>query len=267
MRKMARTMALCTLVGAGFLLTAERVDAAKVSWRKDFQQAAQESTRNGKPILVEITASWCHYCHKMLENTFTEAAVAEHVNGCFVPVTIDADAQSRLVDSMGVRGLPTTVVISPEMKVLKRITGYQSAEQLQKHLEEICGGHKKQETATPAPLVAAPAESPLAFEGTCLVTLRDEQALAAGVEQFAAEYRGHTVRFASEEFQRRFLANPEQYWPMWDGNCVVTAVQERVKRPGLPQYGAIYRGRLWFFADAEQRAHFMQSAAEYPAEK
>jgi thioredoxin-related protein len=45
--------------------------AAELKWGNDLKKAAAESQATGKPILITFTASWCHYCHKLLDETFT----------------------------------------------------------------------------------------------------------------------------------------------------------------------------------------------------
>lgn len=241
-------------------------DAAAISWRKDFRRAALESKEHQKPLLLEVTASWCGSCHKMFEQTFSQQAVADHVNACFVPVAVDADADQALVEAIGVYVLPTTIVLSPKMQILKTMTGFQTAEQLQRQLAQICGGSKPAQVTKPEPPSDPPADAPLAFGGACLTSLRDEYKHRVGSPEHAVVYNGVRLQFASAEHLEQFAADPERYWPMWDGRCIVSAVDERVERAGKPQFAVVYRGRVWFFAGKERQQVFLESAAEFPAE-
>ena len=65
--------------------------AADVKWNNDLKTAAAESQKTGKPILITLTASWCHYCHKLLDETLADQNVIAQVNEYFVPVVLDAD--------------------------------------------------------------------------------------------------------------------------------------------------------------------------------
>ncbi|NQV27501.1 MAG: thioredoxin family protein, partial [Rhodopirellula sp.] len=107
--------------------------AANVKWGNDLKKAAVAAQQSGKPILITFTASWCHYCHKLLDETFTDKKVIARVNEYFVPVVLDADENERAVQLLGVEAFPTTVVISPELKVLSRITGFHQAPQMVQH--------------------------------------------------------------------------------------------------------------------------------------
>src|SRR5690606_22480607 len=75
----------------------------------------------------------------------------------FVPVEVDADKNPRLVEAVGVEGLPTTVIVSPELRVLKKITGYHPPHELNKQLETICPA-SYEVPAEPAGRVAQAAE-------------------------------------------------------------------------------------------------------------
>lgn len=102
-----------------------------IVWQKDFRQAARQSARQRKPMLVLVTAPWCGYCQKMQRETFTDRNIADAVNTGYLPVMVDNDTNERLVGALGVEGLPTTLVISPDLKVISSTSGYQSAKELQ----------------------------------------------------------------------------------------------------------------------------------------
>jgi YHS domain-containing protein/thioredoxin-related protein len=252
-----------TAVGVLLALSC-RAEAAHVSWHKDFQQAAQESIRSGKPMLVKFTAVWCGYCQKM-KQSFADKSVSQHLNTCFVPVIIDADSNQRLVNAIGIEGLPTTVIISPDLKVLTKIVGYKTPRELDRYLIKVCNHQEKDEprvrktTARPAKAVAVN----YAFERICLVSLRDERELKQGSIRYTTFYKGATICFATEAHRRRFQAAPEEYWPALDGSCPVIAVEQNVQRKGELHLGAIYRDRLWFFSTAENRLKFANAPRNY----
>ena len=252
-----------TAVGV-LLALSSRAEAAHVPWHKDFQQAAQESIRSGKPMLVKFTAVWCGYCQKM-KQSFADKSVAGHLNTCFVPVIIDADSNQRLVNTIGIEGLPTTVIISPDLKVLTKITGYKTPRELDRHLIKVCN---HQETDEPrvgktAARLAKTATVNYAFERICLVSMRNEWELKQGSIRYTTFYKGAAVCFASEAHLRQFQAAPEKYWPALDGSCPVSAVEQNVRRKGELHLGAIYRDRLQFFSTAENRLKFANVPRNY----
>ena len=56
-------------------------------WGEDLSRAQQEN----KPILLDIGAVWCHWCHVMDRESYENPEVAEIINAHFVAVKVDRD--------------------------------------------------------------------------------------------------------------------------------------------------------------------------------
>jgi YHS domain-containing protein len=252
------------------LAVASQAEAGKpLKWHTNLQTAARESQRLQKPMLIEISAVWCGYCKKMKE-TFNDEKIARHVSGCFVPVLIDADENQRLVEAVGADALPTTVIVSPDFKLLKKITGYYTPRQLDAKLGEIClAKHEVVQgrlarNSAPAPVRTTKATTPKpAFNGHCLVSLFDDQKLKVCTLDHTTRYRGQLLCFASARHKQQFNAEPMKYWPAMDGVCPVTLIDRKKPVTGKAVWGAIYHDRLWFFADKASRNKFADSPAAY----
>lgn len=108
-------------------LISQIASAADVAWRKDLRQAGIEAQRTGKPILMQVTAEWCGYCHQMIDEVFTQDAVASRINASFIPVLLDADRNPRAVELIGIESFPSTIIISPELNVIGRVEGFHQA--------------------------------------------------------------------------------------------------------------------------------------------
>ena len=111
---------------------------SRIQWRDNIQMAALEAQGADKPLLIEFSTTRCGYCKKMQRETFSNEKVISQVKKCFVPVSIDGNAHRRLAEQMGVRSYPTTVIVSPEMKVVAKIIGFRTADQLTVDLTKIC---------------------------------------------------------------------------------------------------------------------------------
>ena len=44
-----------------------------------------------RPMLIDIGAVWCHWCHVMDQTTYADPKVAAMINAYFVPVKVDTD--------------------------------------------------------------------------------------------------------------------------------------------------------------------------------
>ncbi len=49
-----------------------------------------------RPVLIDIGAVWCHWCHVMDETTYADPRVADRINRLFVPIKIDSDERPDL---------------------------------------------------------------------------------------------------------------------------------------------------------------------------
>jgi thiol-disulfide isomerase/thioredoxin len=118
-------------------LSASAAQAAGIAWQGNLQQAAQQAAAQHKPLLVMVKARWCGPCHKMLQQTFPDAALAARINSQFVPVLLDADDQAATVQGLGIEAMPTVIIMSPERKVAGKFTGFQTAAQLDARLAAL----------------------------------------------------------------------------------------------------------------------------------
>jgi YHS domain-containing protein/thioredoxin-related protein len=248
--------------GLGCLLASSILEAGEVKWNKDLRQAATEAAKQEKPLMVMVSAPWCGYCQQMLKTTFRDEALIEHVNSCFVPVYLDADQNEDLVEQLQVEGLPTTLIISPEMKVVKRLEGFQSAGQMNGHIVKLCNHAEAPVPVKPA-VITKPVAASAVYDGTCLVSLRDDGKLVKGQSAWTSTHKGQTVWFASAEHKKRFDARPEMYWPVADGICLVSNRVDQAPRPGQPVLAMIYADRVWFFADKAHQEKFVSDPKPY----
>ena len=116
----------------------------EIKWRTDIRAARRESSETGLPILMKFSAKWCGPCKKMKAETFTDAALTEMINTCFIPVEVDTDQNERLAQQLRIESVPTTMVISPDGDIVERREGFQSAGQLSRAIARFCnhpGGH------------------------------------------------------------------------------------------------------------------------------
>jgi len=93
-----------------------------VHWRAWSDATLAEARKLGRPILLSIGYSACHWCHVMQRESFADAGVAEEINRLFFPILIDreerpdldAQFQSTAVLLDLPTGWPLTVFMTPE---------------------------------------------------------------------------------------------------------------------------------------------------------
>src|ERR1700687_2128734 len=65
--------------------------AHEIKWRGWSEEAFSEAGRLDRPILLSISAVWCHWCHVMDETTYSNAGVIDLINRQYVPIRVDTD--------------------------------------------------------------------------------------------------------------------------------------------------------------------------------
>ena len=95
-----------------------------VDWMEWGEAAFDRAAREDKPILLDIGAVWCHWCHVMDRESYEDAATARIINEHFVAVKVDRDErpdvdtryQAAVSAISGQGGWPLTAFLTPEGK-------------------------------------------------------------------------------------------------------------------------------------------------------
>ena len=95
-----------------------------VRWHEWGEDAFALAQRENKPILLDVGAVWCHWCHVMDRESYEDPEIAEIINQRFVAVKVDRDERPD-VDSRhqlaiqaisGQGGWPLTAFLMPDGK-------------------------------------------------------------------------------------------------------------------------------------------------------
>src|SRR6476660_4089762 len=89
-----------------------------VQWEAWSAEAFARAAREGKPVLLSITAAWCRACHEMDRTTYADPQVAALVSDRFVAVRVDTDRRPDINERYNLGGWPTTAFLTPEGDVI-----------------------------------------------------------------------------------------------------------------------------------------------------
>src|SRR5271156_2097398 len=95
-----------------------------VQWHEWSEEAFAKAAREDKPILLDIGAVWCHWCHVMDRESYENPALAAVVNENFIAIKVDRDErpdvdsryQAAVQSMSGQGGWPLTAVLTPDGK-------------------------------------------------------------------------------------------------------------------------------------------------------
>jgi hypothetical protein len=93
-----------------------------IQWHEWGDEAFEKAKRENKPILLDIGAVWCHWCHVMDRESYEDPEIAQIVNERFVAIKVDRDERpdidSRYQVSVqaisGQGGWPLTGFLTPD---------------------------------------------------------------------------------------------------------------------------------------------------------
>src|SRR4029077_12804096 len=89
-----------------------------IEWLPWGADAFARAAREGKPVLLSITAAWCRACHEMDRTTYADPAVAALVRDRFIPVRVDTDHRPDINERYNLGGWPTTAFLTADGEVL-----------------------------------------------------------------------------------------------------------------------------------------------------
>jgi uncharacterized protein YyaL (SSP411 family) len=115
--------------------------AAEIGWRAWSAEAFEESRATGKPILLSISAVWCHWCHVMDETTYSNAGVIDIINREYVPVRVDNDVRPDINQRYNMGGWPTTAFLTSSGDILTGGT-YLPPEQMASALTQVASYYR-----------------------------------------------------------------------------------------------------------------------------
>jgi uncharacterized protein YyaL (SSP411 family) len=96
--------------------------AHEIKWRPWSEAAFDEAKLVDKPILLSISAVWCHWCHVMDETTYSNDRVIDLVNTEYVPIRVDNDVRPDINQRYNMGGWPTTAFLSSSGDILTGAT-------------------------------------------------------------------------------------------------------------------------------------------------
>ena len=93
-----------------------------VHWQEWGEAAFALAAQADKPILLDVGAVWCHWCHVMDRESYEDANLATTINEHFVAIKVDRDerpdvdaryqAAVQAISEQG--GWPLTAILTPD---------------------------------------------------------------------------------------------------------------------------------------------------------
>lgn len=124
----------------------------KIHWMS-MEEALQKSADEPRKIIVDVYTSWCKWCDKMEETTFSDPKVAQYINDNFYAVKFDAEDTKEInykdksygaskngkrdyhdlaKELMGGQfSFPTVVFLDEQQNLIQCVVGFKTPEQFE----------------------------------------------------------------------------------------------------------------------------------------
>jgi len=114
----------------------------KVPWLPWSEKAFRKAKELDRPILLDISAVWCHWCHVMDQITYSDRDVARLIQESYVPIRVDRDQRPDIDKRYNMGGWPTTAFLTPDGEVITGAT-YVPPQQMKPLLQRISRFYKQ----------------------------------------------------------------------------------------------------------------------------
>ncbi len=219
--------------------------AHEIQWRAWGEQAFAQARQQDKPVLLDIGAVWCHWCHVMDETTYSDPVVIQLANERFIPVRVENDERPDVNRRYNLGGWPTTAFLSPEGELLTGGT-YIPPEQMHGYLTQVSDAYKNSKSKIQERIAEINAERAQAYTTRAASDASLSPDIIANVlhrvrENFDSLYGGfgNDQKFPQTDALEFAL---EQYWKSGDPSLLPVVTLTLTNMAGGGMYDQVWGG-------------------------
>lgn len=118
---------------------------SKVKWSEWTDEIFQRAKKEGKLVLLDLEAVWCHWCHVMDEKTYADPNVIRLMEKHIIAAKVDQDSRPDLSNKYEKYGWPATIIFNADGKELAKRSGYLDADEFKTLIKQLAANPDKPE--------------------------------------------------------------------------------------------------------------------------
>jgi len=118
------------------------VNGQSISWQEFGQAAFDLASEQHKPVLLDLGASWCHWCHVMDDSTYENPAVISYLSKNYICIKANQDKRPDLYAKYKDYGWPATIIFHEDGRELLKEAGYFSPADFLPLLQKTYNGYR-----------------------------------------------------------------------------------------------------------------------------
>ena len=111
--------------------------ANDINWLGFSNQVFEQAKKEDKIILLNLEANWCHWCHVMEDNTYSNIEIQNYLKEHFIAVKADQDANPELANRYRDYGWPAIIFLNYKGEDVVKRAGYIAPENFLRLLKAI----------------------------------------------------------------------------------------------------------------------------------
>jgi uncharacterized protein YyaL (SSP411 family) len=127
--------------------SAKTAASQTIQWLEFNPQAFGLASQQHKPVLLDLGASWCHWCHVMDDSTYENPVVISYLSQNYICIKANQDKRPDLYAKYKDYGWPATIIFHEDGRELVKQAGYFSPVDFLPLLQKTYNGYRYIEPA------------------------------------------------------------------------------------------------------------------------
>jgi len=111
--------------------------APPITWHPWSDEVFAQAAREHKFVLLDLEAVWCHWCHVMDQQTYSNPNVRRLMNKSYIAVKVDQDSRPDISNRYEDYGWPATVIFNAKGGEIVKRQGYLPPVQMASILQAV----------------------------------------------------------------------------------------------------------------------------------